>query len=972
MAKQKKDQNTTSKSSLPSSPRLQGKKLYGLIIFVFSFALYFNTLFNDYNLDDELVTQNHQVTSKGWVVLKFNFDALSNPELKDSSFSKRLSYFLPEVFRVPYYQDKAGFKYEYRPIVFASFALEHALFSKKTTLNGRETESDSPGISHFINVVLYATLCTLLFFILCNLFNTYSPIFPLLICLLFAAFPMHTEVVASIKNRDEILALLFGSLSLYFSIFYIKENKPGYLVFILLLFTAGILSKPTVITFALLIPLCAVFFSSVSYRKLMVLALVLIIPTVFYARLYSIVQQVALAFVLFVAISFLFILKNPALVLIELKELLRNFYALFKTTNATRETLETGFDLNKLQNPFSAFLIITGAVAPCCIATFGISTHDPFLSTTPFFFSALLFILVSNEIKVIFTTPLALAGVFAMTQFPQHSSLIETGLIVFLASQIFSGSKAFRTVGIINYLIFSLVSAISLHSYHFLFILFFVGLLDRKLWAISLLFIAGSVIIFVKKTFLASHNSRGLSGIPFLFPVFYVFVFLLWKNKWRQAVNASAMILPLSLLVYYIWMSPVGNNNTYQAAQRLYYRVNEVKAADPTPVQSVRPLNYLEYPLNNTDPISLKLGTAMEVLGHYLRMTIVPYPMSYYYGYSYITPQNLAGLVPLLSLLLHLFFFITALYLFRKSPVLSFSLLFYLISIAVFSNLVRPIPGMIADRLLLIPSIGFCILVTYLLPRLFKENLEDSKLTARSLKKPLMIAMASILIVYSGLTIARNAQWKDQVTLFRHDITVVENSAQAQNLLGVHLFLLSTRETDRLVQKQLREEAVPHFKKALEIYPDFLNASYDLGRTYEALQLSDQAFAQYQTTVKIDTHFVAPYFNMATILHNKKEFTAAIPYYEKFLTQYPKQLEAYTNLSFAYFQLKDFDNSIATNRRAITATGNAFYPTVNIAKTYTVMGKTDSALFYFEQAHAMQPNDGGVNLNIEKLKGTTP
>ena len=34
-----------------------------------------------------------------------------------------------------------------------------------------------------------------------------------------------------------------------------------------------------------------------------------------------------------------------------------------------------------------------------------------------------------------------------------------------------------------------------------------------------------------------------------------------------------------------------------------------------------------------------------------------------------------------------------------------------------------------------------------------------------------------ILVLYSGLTFSRNLDWKDRVTLFRHDIKVVENSA---------------------------------------------------------------------------------------------------------------------------------------------------------------------------------------------------
>ena len=977
MARQKNEQKQVTKPFSASNKWLQGKRLYAMIIFAASFLLYFNTLFNDYNLDDELVTQNHWLTSKGWDALKPNFEALGGGEiiedgiiinLTDSTFTQRLKYFLPIIFRVPYYKDNAGFKYEYRPLVFASFALEHALFSKKTITNGGETETDSAGISHFINVLLYSILCVLLFLILYRLFQEYSIIFPFLVSLLFLAYPMHTEDIASIKNRDEILALIFGLLSLNFSLSFIGKNRIGYLLPVLLFFICGILSKPTSITFALLIPLCVVFFRKISFGKLVLLATTLIVPAVFYSRVYTAIQQIELAFLLYAAVTTLFILKNRNTFGAICREKLQDVYSYFKSNTSSDSVSPQALNFKSLQNALPLLLIITGAIVPAIISTYGLFLRDAWLACLPFIFMCVLYILATNELKLVFITPLSLVALFALIMFPHHSGVIEIGLIVFLASQIFSGQRMFRIVGIINYIIFSLVFAIVLHSSHFLFIVFFGGLINRKLFIPFLVVLAASLIVFIKKSFGVLHSGAGPWNITLLLPVLYVFIFLLWKGKWKPAINSTAALLPISLIVYFSLIHPVPGNDTLLKAKGIYHRINSIKAADPAPVQSVRPLNYLEFPLTNKDPLSLRFGTAMEVLGKYFKMVLIPYPMSYYYGYSVIKPQHIAGFIPIMGLLIHLLLLGTAIYFFSKQPILSFALLFYLISIAVFSDLITPIPGMIADRFLLIPSIGFCILVVYGCGKLFKQSFEDASLNLNSLQQPLKISLGVILVLYSGLTFSRNLDWKDRVTLFRHDIKVVENSAQAQNLLGVHLLLLSSHETDRTLQKQLREEALPHFKKALEIYPQFLNASYDLGRTYEALQMNDEALAQYQTTVKIDTHFVAPYFNIATILHNKGQYEGSIPMYQKFLTQYPKQLEAYTNLSFAYFQLKDFERSIATNRLAIQVTGNVFYPTVNIAKTFTVMGQTDSALFYFEQAHAIQPNDAGVNYNINNLK----
>ena len=968
MAKQKKEQKVVSKPNTVSNNWLTGKRLYALVVFVFSFGLYFNTVFNDYNLDDELVTQNHQITSQGWDVLKLNFDAFNSPELTDSSFAQKIKHFLPVVFRVPYYQDKAGFKYEYRPIVFASFALEHALFAKKEFANGKETETDSAAVSHFINVVLYALLCLLLFLTLCRLFKNYNALFPFIITVLFAAYPMHTEVVASIKNRDEILALIFGLLGLWFSLTYIEKNKPGLLILILLFFVLGILSKPTTIVFALLIPLCIVFFTNGNYSRLLLLAVVLVIPAVFYARLYSAVQQISLSIVFFSAVTGLYILKNRNSFWEVFKESIDNSFQYFRNAALIKPRQNQSLDFQFIKNPVNTFIIALLAAIPLALSVFGLHIYNVWVACMPLLLLGILYVLVSNELKLIFTTPFVLAALYAVVKFHPSAGLIETALLVFLSIQIFSGQKAFLIVGILNYLLYAVVSVICLHSFHFLYAIIFAGFINRKFLVGTLILVALSAVLFFKKLVGVAHGQPLMLNGFMLFPVIYLFVGLFWKLGWKQALNVAALTLPVFLIVHFAFIQPAVNTSAYYGVQRVYYKVNGLKAADPIPVQSLRPLKFLEYPLNNTDPFSIKFGTAMEVLGRYLRMVIVPYPMSYYYGYPILIPESIFQPVPIISLLVHLFLFGTAIYFFNRRPLLSFGILFYLISIAVFSNIVAPIPGMVGDRFLLIPSIGFCVLVVYALSTVFKQDFEGEKTNFRSVNQSLKIALVLILVIYSGLTFSRNTQWKDRLTLFRHDINVVENSAQAQNLLGVHLFLISNQEKDAVVQKQLREEAIPHFKKALEIYPDFLNASYDLGRVYEALQRKDEALAQFQNTVKLDTTFVAPYFNMGAIMHNKGQYNTAIVMYEKFLTQYPKQLEAYTNLSFAYFQMNDFENSIATNRRAIKMTGESFFPTVNIAKTYMVMNQPDSAMVYLQQAIATQPNNPGVKSLIEQLK----
>ena len=156
---------------------------YGVyLVAIAALALYYPTISYDYNLDDELVTQGSELEERG---------------LEVSHYTAYGTDSMYRIFSEPYYKDSKGNSYGFRPITHTSFALEHAIFG------------EDAATSHAINVVLYALLGMLIGFLIRNLLPEWDPLMAWVVALLFIVHPMHVEVVASIKNRDEILALFF-------------------------------------------------------------------------------------------------------------------------------------------------------------------------------------------------------------------------------------------------------------------------------------------------------------------------------------------------------------------------------------------------------------------------------------------------------------------------------------------------------------------------------------------------------------------------------------------------------------------------------------------------------------------------------------------------------------------------------------------------------------------------------------------
>jgi hypothetical protein len=73
-------------------------------------------------------------------------------------------------------------------------------------------------------------------------------------------------------------------------------------------------------------------------------------------------------------------------------------------------------------------------------------------------------------------------------------------------------------------------------------------------------------------------------------------------------------------------------------------------------------------------------------------------------------------------MVLYFFFGLLVVYWFLgKEYLLAFGLLFYSVAIFSYTNLFISVPGMMGDRFLFIPSIGFTMLLVGLLMKFFKE-----------------------------------------------------------------------------------------------------------------------------------------------------------------------------------------------------------------------------------------------------------
>lgn len=225
-----------------------------IIIFAFAFIIYANTLGHQYALDDKMTYWKNEFVQNGAGGIKdiLTYDTMAGMFGKDS---KEL---------------EGG---RYRPLSLVTFALEVELFGKETTdVSAKAPFKGCPGVSHFLNILLYCISLLILYKVLTKLFRDYKPRYwylsiPFIATMLFAVHPLHTEIVANIKGRDEILAFLFSVAALNSILNFVDKNNKLELINAFVFIFLGSMSKEITITFLAVIPLSIYFFRKEKFSK---------------------------------------------------------------------------------------------------------------------------------------------------------------------------------------------------------------------------------------------------------------------------------------------------------------------------------------------------------------------------------------------------------------------------------------------------------------------------------------------------------------------------------------------------------------------------------------------------------------------------------------------------------------------------------------------------------------------------------
>jgi tetratricopeptide (TPR) repeat protein len=561
-------------------------KLIIVFFILASLLIYGNTIFHEYTVDDWYVTGKNEQVSKGIKAI-------------------------PEIFVSRYHDMGKKNQFEYRPIVKVAYAIEYQIFGA------------NPYINHFFNIMYYALNCILIFFILKKLLKNYNILFPFLITLLYLAHPIHTEVVNSLKNRDEILSFIGCLLALYYFVRYTETGKMLYIIAGVLFFWFALLSKSSAVAFMVLIPLMIRFFYDTGIRKIIFI-----------------------------------------------------------------------------------FIILTAA--------------------------------------------------------------------------------------------------------------------------------------------------------------------------------------------YYL----------YRYLPKLYL------------TEPYREKEFYENPLIFERNMLIRIGSAFYVMMFYLKLLFIPHPLIYYYGYNMIPVVGMSNTWAVLGLLLYGFLFVYAIIKYKSKDYLSVSIIFFLIIMSMYSNLVKPAMGIVAERFMYIAVLPFIMIVVSLIFRLLKIDPLLTEIPKVNLSK-LRLIVIIILIPYSLKVIARNTSWKDNSTLVANDINYAKDSFILNRAYATELTKGLRKVQGRENYQSRLDSIIFFYKRATEIYPDHADPWTALGQIYLGMKDFEKALPCFLKATEIHPDkFSYSFYNLAQCYLGLNIDSLAAKNYLRGIEIYPED-RGYYQLAYAYVRMGRYFDAITALKSAL-------------------------------------------------------
>ena len=233
--------------------------------------------------------------------------------------------------------------------------------------------------------------------------------------------------------------------------------------------------------------------------------------------------------------------------------------------------------------------------------------------------------------------------------------------------------------------------------------------------------------------------------------------------------------------------------------------------------------------------LATEIGTSLD----YIKLLIFPHPLSADYSYNSIPYMDFGTLKVWLSIVIHITIMAGTVYFAffnKKFRIFAFAGAFYILHLLLVNNIIFNIGATMGERLIFHSSVGFAIIVAYLLCK------GAEKIQPIATGRIALGALMAVLVLLCGFkTITRNGDWKNDKSLFFQDLKTVPNSVLVNGNVAAALITMSDNEKNEKVKNEELHRSISILNKAIIIHPKFVAGFLNRGIAYYKLGILDSA-----------------------------------------------------------------------------------------------------------------------------------
>jgi tetratricopeptide (TPR) repeat protein len=343
---------------------------------------------------------------------------------------------------------------------------------------------------------------------------------------------------------------------------------------------------------------------------------------------------------------------------------------------------------------------------------------------------------------------------------------------------------------------------------------------------------------------------------------------------------------------------------------------------------------------NNEFTFNERVLTQFRVVIYYISLLLYPNPSRLNLDYDFPLSHSLINPVTtLLSLIVILGLLGLAVLLAKKERLISLCIIWFFGNLVIESSII-PL-AIIFEHRLYLPS-----MLSFLIPIVIAYRYVKLGWLRISL-------FCVVLALFSFWTYDRNRVWESEYTLWSDSVKKSPNKARPHRGLGEAL-----AELDKI------DEAIHHYRVALQIRPDFAEAHNNLGIVLEKKGQSEVAIEHYAQALKLKPDYVKAHVNLGVAFAREGKVDEAITSYRNALSLNPNFAEAHTNLGAALAELGNVKEAILHYTTALRLNPDVEQTHNNLGVAFMQNGKIDSAIDHFQKALQINPefSEGKQNL----------